>query len=99
MTANKLSLSLVAFGSIFIAEMGDKTQLATALLSAESHHPLWTFVGAAAALIATSLIGVLAGQWVARVIPPKLIKLAAGLGFFAIGSSLIWSTLRDMAVL
>ncbi|MEO0853385.1 MAG: TMEM165/GDT1 family protein [Cyanobacteria bacterium J06648_11] len=100
MTAvNKASLSLVAFGSIFLAEMGDKTQLATALLSAESHHPLWTFAGAATALIATSLIGVLAGQWVARIVPPKLIKVAAGLGFFAIGSGLLWSTLHDMAII
>ncbi|MEO1133781.1 MAG: TMEM165/GDT1 family protein [Cyanobacteria bacterium J06639_1] len=96
---NKTSLSLVAFGSIFLAEMGDKTQLATALLSAESNHPLWTFVGAATALIATSLIGVLAGQWVARVIPPKLIKVAAGIGFFAIGSSLLWNTMREMAAI
>lgn len=93
---NKTSVSLVAFGSIFLAEMGDKTQLATALLSAESNHPLWTFAGAATALIATSLIGVLAGQWVARVVPPKLIKVTAGVGFFAIGTTLLLSTLRDM---
>ncbi|MEM6445798.1 MAG: TMEM165/GDT1 family protein [Cyanobacteria bacterium P01_D01_bin.123] len=98
MTVKNISLSFVAFGSIFMAEMGDKTQLATALLSAQSHHPLWTFVGAATALVLTSLIGVLAGQWVARLIPPKLIKLAAGLGFFAIGTSLMLNSLRTIVI-
>ncbi|MEL7476848.1 MAG: TMEM165/GDT1 family protein, partial [Cyanobacteria bacterium J06555_12] len=63
--SNQTKVGLVAFGSIFLAEMGDKTQLATVLLSAQSHHPVITFAGAASALVLTSLIGVWAGRWVA----------------------------------
>ncbi|MDX2271918.1 MAG: TMEM165/GDT1 family protein [Cyanobacteriota bacterium] len=89
-----LRLAAVSFTSILLAEMGDKTQLATLLLSARSQHPLLTFVGAASALIATSLIGVWAGAWVASKVPPRLIKITAGLGFIGIGTTLLWQAWR-----
>lgn len=85
-----LRIGLVSFGSILLAEMGDKTQLATMLLSARAQNPVLTFIGAASALIATSLIGVWAGAWVARVFPPRLIKLTAGIGFIGIGGVILW---------
>lgn len=63
------------FITIFLAEIGDKTQLATLLMSAESQAPFVVFIGAALALIATSLIGVLLGQWLAKAISPKQLDI------------------------
>ena len=54
------------FITIFLAEMGDKTQIATLLMTAESHAPWVIFLGAATALISTSLVGVLLGRWLAN---------------------------------
>ena len=59
------------FTTVFVAELGDKTQLATLLLSAQSGSPVLVFIGAALALIASSLVGVLVGQWLARTLPPE----------------------------
>ena len=53
------------FTTVFVAELGDKTQLATLLL-AQSGSPVLVFIGAALALIASSLVGVLVGQWLAK---------------------------------
>jgi putative Ca2+/H+ antiporter (TMEM165/GDT1 family) len=66
------------FLTIFLAEMGDKTQLATLLMSAESHSPWVVFAGAAIALIATSLLGVLIGRWLAHRLSPKTLEMSAG---------------------
>lgn len=72
-----------AFGStfitIFLAELGDKTQVATLLMSAESHAPWVVFTGAAAALVTTSLLGVLVGQWLSSRISLKTLDTAAGI--------------------
>jgi Ca2+/H+ antiporter, TMEM165/GDT1 family len=67
------------FITIFLAEMGDKTQLATLLLSAQSRSPWIVFLGAGSALIATSLVGVLLGRYLAKVLSPKTLDIAAGL--------------------
>lgn len=68
------------FVTIFLAEIGDKTQLATLLITAESRSPIVVFLGAALALVATSLIGVLLGQWLAkRLSPQRLEVIVAGL--------------------
>ena len=66
------------FVTIFLAELGDKTQVATLLISAESHQPWVVFAGAASALIATSLVGVLLGQWLYRLLPPRRLEQATG---------------------
>jgi putative Ca2+/H+ antiporter (TMEM165/GDT1 family) len=72
------------FTAIFLAEMGDKTQLATMSLAAG--HSRWTvFVGAAAALVATSAVGVLVGGGIAKVIPQIWIQRGAGLMFVVMG--------------
>ncbi len=63
------------FITIFLAEIGDKTQLATLLITAESRSPLVVFIGAALALIATSVIGVLIGQWLAKNLPPQSLEI------------------------
>ena len=58
------------FSTVFLAELGDKTQLATLLLSAESGQPWLVFGGAALALICSSLVGVLVGRWLSSVLQP-----------------------------
>ncbi|NEO32640.1 MAG: TMEM165/GDT1 family protein [Symploca sp. SIO3C6] len=66
------------FFTIFLAEIGDKTQLATLLISAQSHSPWIVFTGAAMALITTSLLGVLIGHWLSKRVSPKTMETAAG---------------------
>jgi putative Ca2+/H+ antiporter (TMEM165/GDT1 family) len=73
------------FAAIFLAEMGDKTQLATLSLAAGGSR--WVvFAAAAAALVATSAVAVIAGEAVARVVPPIWIKRAAGVLFLVLGA-------------
>lgn len=82
------------FLTIFLAEMGDKTQLATLLMSAESHSPWVVFAGAASALVATSLLGVLIGRWIATRLSPKTIETAAGTLLLFISVSLLWDVVH-----
>jgi putative Ca2+/H+ antiporter (TMEM165/GDT1 family) len=85
-------LFAVVFGTIFIAELGDKTQLATLLYASEADNPkLTVFVASALALVLTSAIGVLAGSAVSHYLNPKLVSSVAGLGFIAVG---LWVLLR-----
>lgn len=74
--------------------MGDKTQLATLLLSAESQSPWIVFVGAGTALIATSLVGVLLGRYLAKVLAPKTLDIAAGTLLMVISILLLWDTIQ-----
>lgn len=75
---SRLAVLVGAFITVFLAELGDKTQLATLMLAAQSSHPWQVFLGAGAALMTSSLLGVLLGQWLARVLPPNLVKQGAG---------------------
>lgn len=81
---------LVAFLTIFLAELGDKTQLATLLMSAESQSPWIVFIGAASALVLTSLLGVLLGQWLASRLAPDVLKTVAGASLLFISVLLLW---------
>lgn len=82
-----LPLGLLAstFATVFLAELGDKTQLAALLLSAESGRPVIVFLGSSLALISSSLVGVLLGRWLARVIPADQLERLAGLLMVALG--------------
>lgn len=81
-----LKLFATVFATIFVAELGDKTQLATLLYASDASHPKWTvFAASAAALVLTSALGVLAGALVSQHVNPKLIRWLAGLGFIAVG--------------
>lgn len=82
------------FLTIFLAEMGDKTQLATLLMSAESHSPWVVFAGAATALIATSLLGVLIGRWLATRLAPKTLETSAGALLLFISVMLLWDVVH-----
>ena len=87
--ANFWGVFLSTFITIFLAELGDKTQVATLLISAESHKPLMVFVGAALALVSTSLVGVLVGRWLARRISPETLDTLAGILLLIIAVSLV----------
>ena len=76
---------LYAFFLIFIAELGDKTQLATMLISAKSNSIIAVFIGSSAALICSSFIGVYAGAYITKYIPPHYIQNSAGILFIIMG--------------
>ncbi|MCM0592379.1 MAG: TMEM165/GDT1 family protein [Gloeotrichia echinulata IR180] len=78
------------FATIFLAEIGDKTQLSTLLMSAESHAPWVVFIGSAAALVTTSLLGVLLGSWIAARLSPKTVEKSAGVMLLLISVMLFW---------
>ena len=74
------------FGTIFVAELGDKTQLATLLFSADKPASKWmVFAASASALTVAALLGVLAGGWIGQHVSPKALKLVAGAAFVVIG--------------
>jgi putative Ca2+/H+ antiporter (TMEM165/GDT1 family) len=88
----ELKIFATVFVSVFLAELGDKTQLATLLFAAESENPkVVVFFAAASALVLTSLIGVLAGSLVAEYVNPRALSWAAGVGFIGIG---VWTLIR-----
>lgn len=84
-----LKALLTAFGLIFVAELGDKTQLTTMLLAAQSKSPVSVFIGAALALAASALLGVLFGSAITQVVPVRFIRIGAGAFFVLIGLFLI----------
>lgn len=86
--------ALATFALIFLAELGDKTQLMVMSLSARSRAPHMIFLGAAAALIASSLIAVLAGDSFLRHIPVRYIRLGTGAMFMIIGGMLVFRSIR-----
>jgi putative Ca2+/H+ antiporter (TMEM165/GDT1 family) len=86
-----LKVFLTIFGTVFLAELGDKTQLATLLFATrESISPMTVFLAASLALIATTAIGVAAGNFIADQIDTKVLSYIAGIGFILIGTWTIW---------
>ena len=77
---------LTIFGAVFIAELGDKTQLATMLFATDKEVSKYlVFLAASAALVVASAMGVLAGSFLAEYINEKYLHYVAGIGFIAIG--------------
>jgi len=77
----------MVFITVFIAEIGDKTQLATLLFSADRQVSKWAvFAGSALALTAAAAIGVLLGSQLERFVTPKTLRIVAGIGFLGIGA-------------
>jgi putative Ca2+/H+ antiporter (TMEM165/GDT1 family) len=81
------------FVTILLAEIGDKTQLTTLLMTAESQNPVIVFIGAGSALILTSLLGVLVGKFLASRLSPKTVETAAGILLILISLTLIWDVI------
>jgi Ca2+/H+ antiporter, TMEM165/GDT1 family len=80
-----LKLLLTTFGMVFLAELGDKTQIATFCFAAEGKSRLAVFVGSASALVLTSLLAVVLGCAAAKLIPTNHIKMGAGILFIVLG--------------
>jgi len=86
-----LKVMVTVFGIVFLAELGDKTQLATLLFASRSPGNLIAvFVGASAALVLASAIGVVAGGVISQYVSPKSLSYIAGVGFVLIGFWTIW---------
>jgi putative Ca2+/H+ antiporter (TMEM165/GDT1 family) len=86
---------LPLFLSVFVAELGDKTQLATILFSTDkSIGRMQVFLAASSALVLSTLIAVLVGEALTRVVNPHMLKLAAGAAFICVGVWTIWSASR-----
>ncbi len=81
----------LSFVTVFLSELGDKSQLAAIALGGQSSSPRAVFFGTATALILTSLLGVIAGEWMAQLLPVRLVKLVAAVGFAILGIRLLWS--------
>jgi putative Ca2+/H+ antiporter (TMEM165/GDT1 family) len=79
----------VTFGTIFLAEMGDKTQLAALTMSAETRLPMSVFLGASAALCLVTLLGVALGGLASQWLPEGLLKKIAGASFVVIGGLIL----------
>jgi putative Ca2+/H+ antiporter (TMEM165/GDT1 family) len=79
----------LTFGTIFLAEMGDKTQLAALTMTVQTRVPLAVFAGASAALCLATLLGVALGSLIFQWLPQALLKKAAGLAFIIIGGLIL----------
>ena len=82
-------LLISTFVTVFLAELGDKTQLATVAISGTSNRPLAVFLGSSSALVLASLIGAVAGGSLSAVIPADWLQLIASTGFLVIGGRLL----------
>ena len=84
-----LTLLFTTFVTVFIAEMGDKTQLTTITLSSSTNKPFAVFLGSSIALILATLLGALAGGSISNLIPDFILKLLSGIVFLLIGTNLL----------
>ena len=90
-----LSIFITSFTAIFIAELGDKTQIATLMLSAESGKPIVVFLGSSIALISSSIVGVLIGKWLSKKISPSKFALFTGALMILISIFLAYETFKN----
>jgi putative Ca2+/H+ antiporter (TMEM165/GDT1 family) len=84
---NLLGLSFI---TVFISELGDKSQFAAIALSGTSKSPQGVFFGTAAALILASFLGVIVGEGISQVLPLQVVKSLAAIGFSVMAVRLLW---------
>ena len=89
-------IMLLTFGMVFLAELGDKTQLATVCLSADCDPKFSVFIGSAAALVLSASISVFFCGAISRLIPAHYIKIGAGVFFLVAGVLTLISAVRAM---
>jgi len=83
------------FVSVFLAELGDKTQLATALFAGEGDRPKWlVFLASSAALVTSTALATLAGSLLHGLFAGPWLKLAAGVAFIILGAIIVWGALQ-----
>ena len=87
----------ITFGTVFLAELGDKTQLSTMLFCTQCKSQWTVFFGSALALVLSSFLAVLVGGWLSAHVPEKIIKGIAGGGFVVIGIVLLYSLFSKSA--
>lgn len=86
-------LVVTTFATVFLAELGDKTQLATLTFATSSPGAKWAvFLGSAAALVLCSALAVVGGELISRVVSPNVLKRIAGVAFVLIGIWVLWGT-------
>ena len=90
-----ISIFFTTFTTIFIAELGDKTQIATLMLSAESGKPMIVFLGSSLALISSSIVGVLIGKWLSKKISPSKFALFTGALMVIVSLFLAYDTFKN----
>lgn len=89
-----IKLFATVFVTVFLAELGDKTQLATLLFAADQQQSLWIiFIAACAALIVSTAIGVLAGHGLSQVVSARHLGIVAGIGFISVG---LWTLVNAL---
>ena len=93
-----LTLLFSTFVTVFLAEMGDKTQLTTITLSSSTNKPFAVFIGSSIALILATLLGALAGGSIASLIPDFLLKLLSGIVFLCIGINLLAESKNESSI-
>ncbi len=93
----RLKLFFSTFAVVFLAELGDKTQIASFSIAAEGGSVLSVIIGAALALTAATLVAVVAGHLIARFVPKKALKIVSGLLFLATGAYLLISLVVKLA--
>ena len=89
------SIFITTFSTIFIAELGDKTQIATLMLSAESGRPIIVFIGSSLALISSSVVGVLIGKWLSKKISPNRFAIFTGVLMIIISIYLLYDIIHN----
>ncbi|WP_028574837.1 TMEM165/GDT1 family protein [Desulfonatronovibrio hydrogenovorans] len=84
-----IKLFFTTFGIIFLAELGDKTQMASVLMAAQSQKPWTVFIGASLALVSITLLAVIFANIICNYIPGEAIKKFAAIGFLVIGTLML----------
>jgi putative Ca2+/H+ antiporter (TMEM165/GDT1 family) len=87
-------LLITTFGSVFLAELGDKTQLATLCFATGKNTFGPVFIGSSLALVTSSLLACLLGSALTKVLPIRWVHLGAGVLFIVIGALLVAKNLR-----
>jgi putative Ca2+/H+ antiporter (TMEM165/GDT1 family) len=94
-----MAFNLQVLGStflmIFLAELGDKTQISTFAFASETKSPLSVFIGASLALVCTSFLGVVLGGVVGRFVPERIMKVVAALVFLGFGAWTLVEAIRE----
>ena len=91
-----ITLLFTTFVTVFLAEMGDKTQLTTITLSSSTNKPVAVFLGSSLALILATLLGALAGGSIANLIPDFILKLLSGVVFLTLGLNLLTQSKKEI---
>jgi len=81
------------FGLIFLAELGDKTQLAAICLVGQTKRPLAVFCGAVLAMASVTLLGVVIGEALTRAVPKEYVEKTAAVGFIVVGILMLFEVL------